>query len=80
MTTRQQAIVDAFYERHGPRCAGCDWWRWHNTLVGECIKTVPVSGSERYALLKITSSSLPLEVGHIMTPREHYCGEFRDTN
>jgi hypothetical protein len=42
VVTRKQAIVDAFYKQHGPCCAGCDWWRWHNTLVGECMRTAPV--------------------------------------
>lgn len=30
-------------------------------------------------MLGMTYSSLPLEAGHIMTLREHVCGEFRDT-
>ncbi len=76
---RKQAMVDAFYKQYGPCCAGCDWWRWYNVMAGECIRTAPVSGAERFAMLGITGSSLPLEAGHIMTPREHVCGEFRDT-
>jgi hypothetical protein len=75
---RTQAIVDAFYKERGPCCAGCDWWRWHNSLVGECIKSAPVSGAERFAMLDIESSSLTPGAGHIMTPREHVCGEFKD--
>ena len=75
---RTQAIVDALYKAHGPCCAGCDWWRWHNALVGECIRTVPAAGAERFGMLGITGSSLLLEAGHIMTLREHVCGEFKD--
>jgi hypothetical protein len=75
---RTQAVVDAFYAQHGPCCAGCDWWRWYNSTVGECIRSAPVSGAERFAMLGITGSSLPLEAGHIMTQRDHVCGEFRD--
>lgn len=75
---RTQVIVDAFYKAHGPCCAGCDWWRWHNSLVGECIRTAPTSGAERFAMLGVTGSTLPLDAGHIMTPREHLCGEFKD--
>jgi hypothetical protein len=75
---RTQANVDAFYAGHGPCCAGCDWWRWHNSLVGECIKSAPVAGAERFAMLSIESSSLAPGAGHVMTPREHVCGEFKD--
>ena len=32
---RIQAIVDKFYLDNGPCCAGCDWWRWHNSVAGE---------------------------------------------
>lgn len=78
--TRKQAILDTFYQQHGPCCAGCDWWRWHNTVAGECIRTVPVSGADRYAMLGINWSSLIPDAGHIMTPRDHLCGEFRDTD
>ena len=80
VTARKQAIVDAFYKQHGPCCAGCDWWRWHNTVAGECIRTVPVAGVERIAMLGITGTSLRVDAGHIMTTREHVCGEFRDTD
>lgn len=80
VTERKQAIVDAFYKQHGPCCAGCDWWRWHNTVAGECIRAVPVAGGERYAMLGIRWSSLIPDAGHIMTPRDHLCGEFRDTD
>lgn len=75
---RTQAIVDSFYKTHGPCCAGCDWWRWHNSLVGECVRTAPTTGEDRYAMLGVTGCSLTLGAGHIMTPREHVCGEFKD--
>lgn len=75
---RTQARIDAFYAEHGPCCAGCDWWRWHNSVAGECIRTAPVSGIERFAMLGVRGSSLPPDAGHIMTPREHLCGEFKD--
>lgn len=75
---RVQAIVDAFYRKHGPCCAGCDWWRWHNSVAGECNRSAPVSGAERFAMLGVTYSSLPLGAGHIMTLRDHVCGEFKD--
>jgi hypothetical protein len=75
---RTQAIVDAFYKAHGPCCAGCDHWRWHNSLAGECIRTVPTTGIERFTMLGVESSSLTSGAGHIMTPRDHVCGEFKD--
>ena len=76
---RNQAILDQFYLDHGPCCAGCDWWPWHNSVDGECIRTVPVAGHERFALLGVTWTSYPIKAGHIMTPREHMCGEFFDS-
>ena len=79
VNAKKQAIVDEFYKQHGPCCAGCDWWRWSNTVAGECIRTVPVSGAERFAMLDITWSSLIPGAGHIMTLRDHVCGEFIDT-
>jgi hypothetical protein len=77
---RTQAIVDAFYKQHGPCCAGCDWWRWHNSIAGECIKSAPVPGPTRFAMLGVISSSLPLDAGHVMTLRDHYCGDFKDSD
>ena len=76
---RTQAILDQFYKERGPCCAGCDWWCWHNAAAGECIRTVPVAGHERLALLGVTWTSYPVQAGHIMTPRDHVCGEFCDS-
>lgn len=75
---RTQSIVDAFADKHNPCCAGCDWWRWHNSVAGDCTRTVPVSGAERLAMLGMTWTSAPVPAGHIMTPRHHVCGEFKD--
>lgn len=75
---RTQAILNAFHKANGPCCAGCDWWRWYNALAGECIRSAPVPGAERFAMLGIESSSLRPDAGHVMTPREHVCGEFKD--
>lgn len=74
--TRQ--CVDEFYAKNGPCCAGCDWWRYHNAVLGECIKSAPVSAEERHAMLGIQSCSLPAKAGHILTPRDHFCGDFKD--
>jgi len=76
--TRKQEIIDAFYKQHGQCCAGCDWWRWYNSAVGECIRTAPVCGAERFAMIGMAGSSLAPDAGHIMTLRDHVCGEFRD--
>lgn len=75
-----QAIIDAYADKHNPCCAGCDWWRWHNSVAGECIRTAPVPGAERAAMLGITWISCPIPAGHIMTPRDHYCGDFKDSS
>lgn len=71
-------ILDSFYAAHGPCCAGCDWWSHTNSAAGECTKTAPVPGEQRYAMLGMHSSSLPLAAGHVMTPRDHHCGDFKD--
>ena len=72
-------IIDNFYLKNGQCCAGCDWWRFHNSLVGECIKSAPVSSDERLSIIGIENHSLNIGAGHILTPREHYCGYFIDT-
>ena len=76
--TKRQKVIDAFYAKHGPCCAGCDWWRHYNSLVGECIRSAPVPGADRVAMLGIESPSLQPGAGHVMTQRWHHCGDFRD--
>lgn len=75
---RVQEACDRFYIAHGPCCAGCDWWSGTNGVVGDCTRSAPVPGAQRFAMLGITGSSLPMAAGHVMTPREHKCGEFKD--
>lgn len=79
MTNKQQH-VDAFYRKHGPCCAGCDWWRFHNSVVGECTKSAPVSAAERTAMIGIESPTMDIGAGHVLTRRDHYCGDFIDTH
>jgi hypothetical protein len=74
---RTIAILLKFASDNAPCCAGCDWWRWSNSVVGECIKSAPVSANERYSMLGMTWCSAPARAGHILTPREHYCGDFK---
>lgn len=75
-----QKAMDAFYHQHGPCCAGCDHWRFVNAVVGECRRSAPVSGAERWAMIGIfTVSGKAPEAGHIMTERGHHCGEFVDS-
>lgn len=73
-------LVDKFYFEHGPCCAGCDWWRYHNSVVGECLKSGPVSSVDRVSMFGFDSFTLHIEAGHIMTQRDHVCGEFIDTH
>lgn len=75
----EQEAVDGFYWHNGgPCCAGCDWWRHLNSVVGECIRSAPVSSQERLRMVGIDAPSMEPGAGHVLTPREHYCGEFRD--
>ena len=74
-----QKTVDDFYKKNGPCCAGCDWWRYHNSVIGECIKSATVGGEQRHSMLGIENCSMTLEAGHILTKRDHLCGDFKDT-
>ncbi len=80
MSQSKQQHIDRYYKNNGDCCAGCDWWRWHNTAVGDCTKSAPVSPEERYSMLGIDSCSLPLDAGHILTTRNHVCGDFIDSD
>ena len=73
-----QEESDRFYWRNGPCCAGCDWWRRFNSVAGECTRSAPAPARERWAMLGISGSSLNAGAGHVVTQREHLCGEFRD--
>lgn len=75
---QQQSLIDKFYESHGKCCAGCDWWRWHNRYIGDCTKSAPVSGVERYSMLGFEGMSISIPAGHILTRRDHVCGDFVD--
>lgn len=78
-TTPAQEAVDRFYWSHGaPCCAGCDWWRHFNSAVGECLRSPPVGEAERWAMIGVTGHALPTGAGHVVTMRDHQCGEFRD--
>jgi len=78
MISAEQEFIDKFYWQHGPCCAGCDWWRSFNSVVGECLKSAPVSGQEVVDMLGISGTTQRLEAGHIMTMCEHHCGDFKD--
>lgn len=75
----QSVIIDRFYVEHGRCCAGCDWWRYMNSVVGECTRSAPVSGDQRFSMLgmRIIGGPKPRS-GHILTNRAHICGEFKD--
>lgn len=78
MDARQES-VDAFYAENGPCCAGCDWWAYSTPGAGECRKAAPVSGEQRASLLGMHGYSCHIGSGHPFTPRNHVCGDFRDT-
>lgn len=69
---------DRFYFRNGPCCAGCDWWEIIGATSGQCLRSAPVSGESRMAMLGIEWCSHPIAAGHVITPRDHHCGEFKD--
>jgi hypothetical protein len=73
-----QELADQFYTKNGPCCAGCDWWNHANSVTGECRRSAPVSGEQRIAMLGMRSTSLTPKAGHVMTMREHHCGDFKD--
>lgn len=78
MEQPSQEILDRFYFKHGKCCAGCDWWRSINSLVGECTRSAPVPSKERWDMLGIEWCSLRTGSGHAVTKREHACGDFKD--
>jgi hypothetical protein len=73
-----QEHVDRYYFSHGPCCAGCDWWRSLSSQVGDCTKSAPVDGPTRWEIVGIERCSMKLPGGHIVTAREHVCGDFKD--
>lgn len=73
-----QELADRWYVKHGPCCAGCDWWHQHNSIVGECRRSAPVPAEQRVGMLGVHGTTYPLTAGHVMTPREHHCGDFKD--
>lgn len=77
--TDMQALVDAYYLRHGPCCAGCDHWRYFNSSIGECLKSRIAPASERVAMIGIVNLSMNVGAGHAFTWRNHVCGNFVDT-
>ena len=81
LSTKTQEAADRFYMEHGPCCAGCDWWHHINPLIGECHKSAPVSAEQRYSMVRIDWHTFRLtesDAGHILTNREHHCGDFKD--
>ncbi len=78
MSDTTQEWYDSFYFSHGPCCAGCDWWRGIGAKVGECTRSAPVAAEQRYAMLGISWTSMPLAAGHTLTAHDHKCGDFKD--
>jgi hypothetical protein len=83
MHTERQEHIDRFYLSRGPCCAGCDWWRSFDVILGDCLRPAPVSNAERWGMTGMASVSicgnhLPPEPGHVVTQRDHHCGDFKD--
>lgn len=79
MTDETQESIDTFYWKTGPCCAGCDWWQHLNSRAGNCTRSAPSAAKDRAAMLGMDNVSIHVGAGHAMTPREHRCGEFKDT-
>lgn len=75
-----QSFVDAYYHKHGPCCAGCDHWRFINSVAGECLQSKIVGFEERGAMLGVSGFSKKGGAGHAITPRNHVCANFTDTH
>lgn len=71
-----QEFLDQFYHATGPCCAGCDWWRHFNALVGECVRHAP--RPEIAVPFHLNFQSMISEQGHPVTRREYHCGDFKD--
>ncbi|WP_252108939.1 MULTISPECIES: hypothetical protein [unclassified Halomonas] len=71
--------IKAFYDENGPCCAGCDHWDPIGASVGECTRTAPVAGADRISVLGWDNVTMRIDSGQIVTPREHWCGEFIET-
>lgn len=80
MTESKQNLIDEFYLANGPCCAGCDHWRWLNTVAGECHKSAPVGGQDRFTATGMELISARVASGHIVTERSYHCGDFVDTH
>lgn len=74
----RQRRLDTLYWKHGPCCAGCDWWQSANTAAGQCTKSAPVAGKDRYDMLGIERVSSHVGAGHPFTLATHRCGDFKD--
>jgi hypothetical protein len=75
----EQEIADTLYWTIGPCCSGCDNWHRFNAGVGECIRSAPMPGAERAAMLGMEAVSMIVPGGHALTTASHRCGEFSDT-
>jgi hypothetical protein len=73
-----QEAVDKFYWNNGKCCAGCDYWRHHNSVVGECTKSNLMSSRDRIQSTGIINATINIGGGHALTTREMMCGNFKD--
>jgi len=74
----KQDHIDAFADKHALCCAGCDFWRWINSVVGECVRHAPNPAHDAAAGLGIHGFSAG-PVSSMLVKRDHWCGDFVDT-
>lgn len=77
--SERQEWLDRFYFTHGPCCAGCDWWRSLSSQIGECRRSAPtMSSTDGLQLMGIDWCSRDFGAGHMITNKDHHCGDFKD--
>lgn len=76
---RYQFLVDAFYKQNGNCCAGCDHWRFHNHLVGECTKSQLMPATTALEGMGIFNHTGAKGTSHALTKRDYVCGNFIDS-
>lgn len=75
--TDWQFESDKFYWENGRCCAGCDYWLSEG-FIGQCTKSALVAAKDRTALINLENLTLDIGGGHIFTPRDYVCGNFKD--
>lgn len=79
MSAETQEMLDRFYWKHGPCCAGCDHWRALDGFIGECRKRAeqPLVESPKRRISAIHARTA-MPISREVTARHHRCEVFMD--